>query len=102
MELAAGVARPRPQGTWPAVVTPVAQLTPLQDSARGPGETWSPGRELSLSLVCVCVYACGAPEAAVEEGLEMTVVPPWRRRVKERKPGPMNPEVGEQHQLGLS
>ena len=58
MELAAGVARPRPQGTWPAVVTPVAQLTPLQDSAWGPGETWPPGRELSLSLVCVCVSVC--------------------------------------------
>ena len=58
MELAAGVARPRPQGTWPAVVTPVAQLTPLQDSAWGPGETWPPGRELSLSLGCVCVCAC--------------------------------------------
>ena len=55
MELAAGVARPRPQGTWPAVVIPVAQLTPLHDSAWGPGETWPPGRELSLSCVCVCV-----------------------------------------------
>ena len=72
---------------------------------------------LTLLGVCVCVCLCvcalyfccccccclpGAPEAAVEEGLEMTVVPPWLRRVKERKPGPVNPAVGEQNQLGLS
>ena len=70
----------------------------------------------SHSPVCVCVRArvCFIFVVAVvvgcqvllrlqcEEGLEMTVVPPWLCRVEERKQGPVNPEAGEQHQLGLS
>ena len=68
--------------------------------------------------VCVCVCVCARAHfifvvAAVvgcqvllrlqrEQGLEMTVVPPWLRRVKEKKQGTVNPEAGEQHQLGLS
>ena len=64
--------------------------------------------------VCVCVCVCFIFVVAVvvgcqvllrlqcKEGLEMTVVPPWLQRVKEKKQGPVNPEVGEQQQLGLS
>ena len=72
------------------------------------------GRSQSRVCVCVCVCVCFIFVVAVvvgcqvllrlqcKEGLEMTVVPPWLRRVKEKKQGPVHPEVGEQQQLGLS